>query len=349
MMKKLIVVFTVVLALTSGQAMALYVVDIGSPASEAGFSPVSWGPIQPDTSGGSWGGIASDPLSLDGKARVIWDGSDDDPSASLTFPTSITAVALRHLIGIANDSFAVDVSGNPWGSVTDVPSSSEVWNVSSFKGGTPGDTLTLTATDGKWASFDTYGQVAIDLVIATQPGETFQAWTFDNDDPTIPEIDLNNYGTPTATITGALGGPPPEWVAVLLDEEGVWQAEELIDIVLDIPNQMVRNPYKEIDLEIGFLGDLASFSVFPSPFGGSVELVSQDVVLVDAATGWKKLTASYLIKPNPDSESICYSFTGDIAAIDYIAVRTICVPEPLTIGLLGLGGLLLRRRTRRTA
>lgn len=180
-----------------------------------------------------------------------------------------------------------------------------------------------------------------------QSGETAQKWDFDNNsNPAIPEIDLNPYGTATAAITASASGPPPEWAADLLGRDGVWQAQEMLTIDLDIPNQMIPNPYKEIRLEIGFIGHLADFSVFPIPFGGNVELVGQHVVVVDPATGWKKLTARYIIEPNPDREIVCYSFSGALAAIDYVIVNTICVPEPMTVSLLGLGGLILARRRR---
>ena len=65
---------------------------------------------------------------------------------------------------------------------------------------------------------------------------------------------------------------------------------------------------------------------------------------------WKKLTAIYIIEPNPDSESICYSFAGNVdvgmPAVDYVRVNTVCVPEPLTMSLLGLGGLFVLRKRR---
>jgi len=32
--------------------------------------------------------------------------------------------------------------------------------------------------------------------------------------------------------------------------------------------------------------------------------------------------------------------------VDYVKVNTVCVPEPLTISLLGFGGLMVRRRRR---
>jgi hypothetical protein len=338
--KKLITIIAVVVALAGGQAWALYFVDIGTPASEAAYYPEGWGPIQPDTSGGNWGGIASDPLSPDKKARVMWEATDD-PSASLTFPTSITAMAVRHLKGLADDSFDVEVGVASWGSAVDNVSDSEVWAISSFMG-TPGKKLTLTATGEAWSGFDTYGQVAIDWVVATQPGETFQVWTFDDDEnPEVPEINLNPYGAATAGFTAAA---PPEWISTLLGREGVWQTEGVLELNIEIPNQMVRNPYKEICIEIGFLGDLLDFSVLPIPVGGIVQETSRSIV--DTGTGWKKLTASYYIEPNPDRELLCYVLSGDIAAVDYVAAYTVCVPEPLTISLLGFGGLMVWRRRR---
>ena len=344
MVKKLITIIAVVVALAQGQASALYFGDIGTPLSEAAFSPVGWGPIQPDTSGGGWGGIAAGPLSLDGKCRTIWDASDDDPSASLTFPTSITAMAVRHLKGLADDSFDVEVGVASWGSAVDDVSGSEVWAISSFMG-TPGKKLTLTATGDEWSLFDTYGQVAVDWVVATQPGETLQVWTFDDDDnPTVPEINLNPYGPAMAFIGGPSGAAPPEWIATLVGREGVWTGDAGFTILLNIPNQMVPNPYKEICVEIGFLGDLdGSPDVYPS--GGVVVGKTETVQMVDPVTGWQKLTASYRIEPNPDKELI-FSYFSNGAAVDYVAVYTVCVPEPLTISLLGFGGLMLWRRRR---
>jgi hypothetical protein len=177
-----------------------------------------------------------------------------------------------------------------------------------------------------------------------QPGVTSQVWNFDADDnPTVPEISSNPYGIATATITGAA---PPEWIATLLGRDGVWQTEGSEQIVLDVPNQMVPNPYKEIWIEIGFLGDLTGFSAIPTPFGGTVQQTSRSIEVVDPINNWKKLTASYLIEPNPDRERLCYVFSGDIAAVDYVMVHTVCVPEPLTISLLGFGGLMVWRRRR---
>ena len=165
MNKSTIAFLAITLLITASPAMADFVVDIGSPASEAGYSLSSWGPIEPTTHGGNWGGLATDPESLDNLCRVIWDASDNDPAASLTFSCPIYSVSIRHLDGQADDGFDVWVDGILWGSYTSDPATNEYWTTTDFYGA-PGNTLTLTATGQAWSGFNTYGQIAIDRIAA---------------------------------------------------------------------------------------------------------------------------------------------------------------------------------------
>lgn len=85
-------------------------VDIGDLNSESGHNLLSWGPVEPDTHGGSWGGF------LEGeKCRITYDvgGGDTDPAAYLTFiprgKGSLQFIKMRVMDGFHDDSFKVYV------------------------------------------------------------------------------------------------------------------------------------------------------------------------------------------------------------------------------------------------
>ena len=160
----------VVLLLVSTPASAYLaeVVDLGTPASEAGYTLIDWGPVQPTTSGGNWGGLATDSQSLDNLCRTVWSTGNAN-WASIQFPAGekILWAEIRHLDGIADDSFEIYVDNVLWGSYADV-GSTETWKTTLFTG-TPGNVLTIVSTAQQWSGFGTYGQLGIDRVIAGVP------------------------------------------------------------------------------------------------------------------------------------------------------------------------------------
>jgi len=178
--------------------------------------------------------------------------------------------------------------------------------------------------------------------------ESYQAWDFTtNDNPAVPELNENHFnnGPPTATITSTVAGDPPEWLADTLGRDGVWTSKDRLEVSLYIPNQEIRNPYKEIIVEIGYIGEFNGSAPYTDPPGGVV--APPDSVVVVGPDGWTTRTDIWHIEPNPDREWINYHWLvgdGEVIALDYVNVYTICVPEPMTIALLGLGGLVLRRK-----
>ncbi len=177
-----VLVAGLVLLLASPAAAARDVVlcrvDIGSETAEQGADMSGWGPVEPATSGGNWGDFSE----TGEDCRVIWDASNDDPSATITLnrgvrPGAATAIRMMHLDGLADDSFDVEVKDvhGRWiliGSWAGSPGPEE-WVVAEFA--LPnGKTLQLDrgraveirlkATGQKWDGFSTYGQVAFDWI-----------------------------------------------------------------------------------------------------------------------------------------------------------------------------------------
>jgi hypothetical protein len=158
-------------------------VDIGNPSSEAGHNLQGWGPIEPDTNDGNWGGF--DVTGED--CRVIWsddeESPDPDPGKCATVELDFGCLegpkmlVLRHLDGLADDSFDVYIDGVFLGHYTDV-SPTEVWNTVNFP--VPSNltgihTVKLCATaTAKWTHWDTWGQVGFDWIKVC--GRTAMYW-----------------------------------------------------------------------------------------------------------------------------------------------------------------------------
>jgi hypothetical protein len=148
-------------------------VNIGDPTSEAGHNLAGWGPIEPASSGGTWGGAGED-----GNCRVISSGYDDGTGMNnfldwaeftMDFGSPGTKyLLLRHLDGYAQDSFYVyiDTPGTP-GDGTEVfywpdeQSQGEVWRTAQIPLDLTGvHTITLRSDQPHWSGWDRFGQVA---------------------------------------------------------------------------------------------------------------------------------------------------------------------------------------------
>ncbi|MDD1654638.1 MAG: hypothetical protein LUO91_02890 [Methanomicrobiales archaeon] len=146
-------------------------VDIGDTGSETGHSLNGWGPIEPLTSGGTWGGIDD--------ARATWI-KGDGRGASFTLDAGAGSdheLILRVLDGQADDSFMVFVNGDPVYQYTaknspkpgdgnyfgDPPGPQELWRDHRiYVSGTGTLTISIAAMGDAWSGFDTYGQLGVD-------------------------------------------------------------------------------------------------------------------------------------------------------------------------------------------
>jgi len=156
-----------------GQAvLAVDEVDIGDPASEAGYNLVGWGPIEPANSGGTFGGIDD--------CRTIYfpPAPPDENWATLDLdfgPAGEKCLDLWHLDGMSgSDDFEVFVNDAYVGGFVDPGAGGETWILSSFDvSGYAGTcTVKLVSTKPPWEQFDPYGQVAFDRVRVGECGPT---------------------------------------------------------------------------------------------------------------------------------------------------------------------------------
>ncbi len=186
-------------------------------------------------------------------------------------------------------------------------------------------------------------------------GTTYAEWRFDdNDNPALPEEVVNEYGNGTdppaiATITvGVMGSGwwPDDPLSSSLT--GVWDiGGDDGSIILEIDNRPLELDHKEIWLQVTYNQGLYAA---PTIDIATAQLISSQTEFVETdgfGGEWWLEQSIWRIEPNPSHEQII--LTGDSLSgslIDQIVVDTYCVPEPTTMGLLLLGGLILRTKRR---
>ena len=170
---------------------------------------------------------------------------------------------------------------------------------------------------------------------------THHVWNFDQDDP-MPLPDLAETGP--GIMDGRLmvtPGPQGGWI------DGAWELSGEIDILLD--NDDTPRERKEIDIWVTWKpGTLDAFmpkrpGVLVSADGNTSQQIDiyEDPI---AGSDWTVSHYDITIWPNPTEEWI--AIKGNII-VDKVEIKTECIPEPATMGLLGLGGLALLRNRRK--
>jgi hypothetical protein len=117
-----------------------------------------------------------------------------------------------------------------------------------------------------------------------------------------------------------------------------------IIIALKIKNYLNDNDHKEVWVELG----LTSGSVSGATLTGSGDGGRFSVIPLQGPGPSGAADFGFYVMPNPYLEDIVISMTGSAtgadAVLDWIHVDTICIPEPMTIVLLGLGAIAALRR-----
>jgi hypothetical protein len=176
------------------------------------------------------------------------------------------------------------------------------------------------------------------------PGSTHQYWDF-----TPSHVTAGGVGY-TATPEELINPDPFNVLATITpansyNGQSGFSSSRYLAVNLELPNFSTLNPYKEIWVDLGtnaiFNLDDISVSAGPTNIAYDIQLVA----------GQGNADFGIKIWPNPGIEKILIVLFPPPATVavlpvtlDYIQVDTICCPEPMTLGLLALGGLMLRRR-----
>lgn len=170
-----------------------------------------------------------------------------------------------------------------------------------------------------------------------QDGTTYAAWEFSDDNLTpLADVENNPYGGSAMVVTPA---PGHSWEAQYQGRTGLWPLSGKFEVGID--NRREANPWKEIWLQLVWATKGGEPIVSELEWGATAELIND--IVIDPANGWHHSTYQMFIYPNPSHETI--RVAGEIR-VDDVIIETICIPEPISLLLLGVGGLWTLRRRR---
>jgi len=175
---------------------------------------------------------------------------------------------------------------------------------------------------------------------AGQFATTLQGWSFDDGAAlTVPELVSNSFGAPTMEIVAGT------YMQSYMGRDGVLRYTAAGEIGISIPNSdnTEEGTWKQIWLQV----------IYSDPYGAGFDIpvvtvpgydTFERVSSQDLGDGFVLDTYDIIIRPNPTEEELIMFPIQCAMYVDEIVVDTICVPEPATLLVLSLGGLVALRR-----
>lgn len=190
------------------------------------------------------------------------------------------------------------------------------------------------------------------------PGTTLQEWEYLTPGPNFgpPDGDLgdqNPYGPPVSYDDP--GGTPSIWHNSFAGRAGVLEFIGPHALVFDLPNQVSPNPEKWIHIQTTFYSPQG----YPVEQGPAGVIVAWDGGIYSSDTtptpqswlaqgdGWYTHIFNVILPENPSFERIEVYWNSGVFEpyyVDQVVIDTYCVPEPISLVLLALGGTVLMRR-----
>lgn len=267
------------------QCTVIDVVDIGDSGSESGHNLVGWGPIEPEHSGGTYGGIDN--------CRVIYaSAANGDGAAWATVDLDFGAgeltakcLTMRHLDGATRDAFEAYIfpPGHPESaqliySYAGDDQTAEIWYRTTIIVQAAGiQTLELLSTEPPWPNWSTYGQVAFDSLMV---------------EDCLPTKDVVDIGNPDSESGHNLDGWGPIEPA---NSGGSFGGIENCRAIYASEANGDGNPWASVDLYFGECSQVPKCLIM-----NHLDGISRDAF--DA----------YIHPPgDPDAAVLVYSYPGD--------------------------------------